>query len=124
MNMSDLLNRLLGAPSVKDLPAAKVELPRLGTEEEPFVVTVRVLGWKRLGEIHGTDSEDAKLKLILAACPELNQPFTPTEGEGGLVTAEDVLKAKLLPGEIDRLVSTIDRLCGYRGKNIVREIKN
>lgn len=122
--MSDMLNRLLGAPSVKDLPTAKVELPRLSTEGEPFVLTVRVLDWKRLGEIHGADSEDAKLKLILAACPELNQPFTPPEGDGGLVTAEDVLKMKLLPGEIDRLVNTIDRLCGYRGKNTVKEIKN
>lgn len=122
--MSDMLNRLLGAPSVKDLPTAKVELPRLSTEGEPFVLTVRVLDWKRLGDLHGADREDAKLKLILAACPELNQPFTPPEGDGGIVTAEDVLKTKLLPGEIDRLVNTIDRLCGYRGKNIVKEIKN
>lgn len=123
--MSDLLNRLLGAPSVKDLPSAKVEIPRLGTENEPFVVTVRVLDWKRLGDLHGANSEDAKLKLILAACDELNQPFAPPEeGDGGLVTAEDVLNAKLLPGEIDRLVNTIDRLCGYRGKGVVREIKN
>lgn len=122
--MSDLLNRLLGAPSVKDLPAAKLELPRLGTKENPFVVTVRVLDWKRLGELHGKDSDDAKLKLILAACPELNQPFTPPEDGGGLVTAEDVLQAKLLPGEIDRIVDEIDRLCGYRGRSIVKEIKN
>lgn len=120
--MSDMLNRLLGAPSVKDLPEAKVELPRLGTGDEPFVLSVRVLDWKRLGEIHGLDSDDAKLKLILAACPELNQPFAPREG--GPVTAEDALKEKLLPGEIDRIVNTIDRLCGYRGKNVVKEIKN
>lgn len=122
--MSDMLNRLLGAPSVKELPAAKVELPRLSTENEPFVLTVRVLDWKRLGELHGEDSDDAKLKLILAACPELNQPFTPPEGMDALVTAGDVLKEKLLPGEIDRLVNTIDRLCGYRGKNVIKEIKN
>lgn len=124
--MSDMLKRLLGAPDVRELPTAKVELPRLSSEGEPFALAVRTLSWKQVGEISAADRDDARLKLILAACPELSQRLAPEDVRpgSGIVTAEDVLKSKLLPGEIDRLVSVIDRLCGYKGKDVVKEIKN
>lgn len=129
--MTDLMKRLLGAPDLKNLPGVEVELPRLSAEGSPFVVRLRPLSWKRIGELRAGDADEAKLKLILASCPELGGRMEPTDidPEHGVLTAEDVLRAKLLPGEIDALVNQIDRLCGYSRDavvvhRVVEEVKN
>lgn len=124
--MSEMLKRLLGSESVADLPGVRLELPRLSRPGAPFVLNLRPLTWKQLGDLRAGDGDDAKLKIILAACPDLGGRIDPadTDPEHGILTAEDALRAKLLPGEIDRIVDAVDRLCGYRGADAVKEIKN
>lgn len=129
--MTDLMKRLLGAPDLKNLPGVEVELPRLSAEGSPFVVRLRPLSWQRIGELRAGDADEAKLKLILAACPELSGRMAPEDidPEKGILTAEDLLRARLLPGEIESLVNRIDLLCGYSRDAVVvhkavEEVKN
>lgn len=123
--MSEILKRLLGAPDVsKNLPTKRVELPRLSTEDQPFVLTLRALPWSKAQQLQQMDADDARLQVILASCADLDR-LDPAEQDvqAGIMTLEDVLKHKLLPGEITRLVMVIDELNGYRG-DYIREVKN
>ncbi|MCR4935948.1 MAG: hypothetical protein K5990_05630 [Oscillospiraceae bacterium] len=124
--MSEMLKRLLGAPDLSELPGKTVTLPRLGTTDAPFCLTLRPLSWKQIGEMRADDKDEAKIKLLLAACPELRGALSPADMDQahGVMTVEDVIKRKLLPGEIDGLINELDRLCGYRGRHVVREVKN
>ncbi len=123
--MSEMLKRLLGAPDLSDLPGKTVTLPRLGTPEEPFTLSLRPLSWKQISEMHAATHDDAKIKLLLAACPDLRGTMRREDMDPahGVMTVEDVVLRKLLPGEIDRLIVELDKLCGYR-KNVVTEVKN
>lgn len=123
--MSDVLNRLLGAPDlVKDLPTKQVELPRLSTPDEPFVLTLRALPWSKAQQLRQLDGDDAQLQVIIASCDDLDRlDASMQDAKSGIMTLEDVLRHKLLPGEITRLVMAIDALNGYRG-DYIREVKN
>lgn len=122
--MSEMLKRLLGAPDLSELPGKTVTLPRLGTKDAPFRLTLRPLSWKQLEELSTPDKEEAKLRLLMAACPELRGPMRPEDldPEHGVVTVEDVIRKKLLPGEIDRLIREVDKLCGYRSGSVIADV--
>lgn len=123
--MSEVLKRLLGAPDVAaNLPTKKFELPRLSTEDEPFVLTLRALPWSRAQQLQQMDGDGARLQVIIASCVDLDK-LAPEDqdAKSGIMTLEDVLTHKLLPGEITRLILAIDELNGYRG-DYIREVKN
>ncbi|MCR4935320.1 MAG: hypothetical protein K5990_02400 [Oscillospiraceae bacterium] len=124
--MSEMLKRLLGAPDLSDLPGKTVTLPRLGTKDKPFRLTLHPLSWAQIGEMRAADKDEAQIKLLLAACPELRGALSQEDMDPaqGVMTVEDVLKRKLLPGEIDGLIHALDRLCGYPSGRVVREVKN
>lgn len=121
--MSEVLKRLLGSTDiVKDLPTRKVELPRLSTEDEPFVLTLRAMPWSKAQQLQQLDGDDARLQVIVESCAELDK-LAPEDMTDGIVTLTDVLRRKLLPGEITRLIMVIDELNGYRG-DYIRDVKN
>lgn len=122
--MSDILKQLLGAPDTAKLPTRAVEIPRLSTPDAPFVLTLRTLPYGKAQQIRESAGKDSDLRLILASCPEL-QAYKPTEQDiaAGIASAEDLLKKKLLWGEISAIVSAIDKLNGCRAGTI-KEVKN
>ncbi|MBR3861143.1 MAG: hypothetical protein IKM84_04580 [Oscillospiraceae bacterium] len=124
--MSEMLKRLLGAPDLSDLPGKTVTLPRLGTPEEPFTLSLRPLSWKQISEMHAETRDEAKIKLLLAACPDLRGTMRREDMDPahGVMTVEDVVLRRLLPGEIDGLIHELDQLCGYRSGSVISEIKN
>lgn len=123
--MSDVLNRLLGAPDLAlNLPTKNFELPRLSTDGKPFVLKLRALPWSKAQQLRQMDGADAQLQVIIASCDDLDRlDASMQDAKAGIMTLEDVLKHKLLPGEITRLVMAIDELNGYRG-DYIREVKN
>lgn len=108
----------------KDLPEKKVEITRLSLlAGEPVEFTVRALTYKQVRELQDR-SEDRSAYGVLYGCvnPNWKDPKL-LDKEKGLVTPIDVIKAKLLPGEIEDLYVEIQLLSGYLRRTI-RDVKN
>lgn len=123
--MSDILQRLLSptVPNVqKDLQEKKFRLPRLGTEKEPVIFTLRALPYGRVQEIQEMD-KDVSIHILLAGCADPNLKDPALMEKFGAATPADAVKCLLLPGEIEDLSREVEKLCGYRRRTI-DEIKN
>lgn len=108
----------------KDLPEKKVEITRLSLlAGEPVEFTVRALTYKQVRELQDR-SEDRSAYGVLYGCvnPNWKDPKL-LDKEKGLVTPIDVIKAKLLPGEIEDLYIEIQLLSGYLRRTI-SDVKN
>lgn len=108
----------------KDLPEKKVEITRLSLlAGEPVEFTVRALTYKQVRELQDR-SEDRSAYGVLYGCvnPNWKDPKL-LDKEKGLVTPIDVIKAKLLPGEIEDLYIEIQLLSGYLRRTI-NDVKN
>ena len=103
----------------------QVELKRLSREAgEPVVFTLQSLGFNRVAEIkeqNGTEIE-VNLQIVLAGVkdPDLRSPKLMEQY--GAPTPAEMLKALLLPGEIELLGRCIQKLSGYL-TGAVKEIK-
>lgn len=124
--MSEMLDRLLKpeVPNVqKELPTGKYKVKRLSKlVGEDVVFTLRALPYGRVKDIKGME-EEADMAILLAGVmdPDLKDPAL-RERFGGPTPAE-VVKAMLLPGEIEDVSREIERLSGYRQMTI-EKIKN
>lgn len=108
----------------KDLPEKKVEITRLSLlAGEPVEFTVHALTYKQVRELQDR-SEDRSAYGVLYGCvnPNWKDPKL-LDKEKGLVTPIDVIKAKLLPGEIEDLYIEIQLLSGYLRRTI-SDVKN
>ncbi len=108
----------------KDLPEKKVEITRLSLlAGEPVEFTVRALTYKQVRELQDR-SEDRSAYGVLYGCvnPNWRDPKL-LDKEKGLVTPIDVIKSKLLPGEIEDLYIEIQLLSGYLRRTI-SDVKN
>lgn len=123
--MGDMLKRLLSpeVPNVqKDLAEKEFRLPRLGTEEDPVVFTLRALPYGRVQELKELD-KDVPVHILLAGCAEPNLKDPALMEKFGAATPVDAVKCLLLPGEIEDLSREVEKLCGYRRRTI-DEVKN
>ena len=123
--MSDILQRLLSpdTPNVqKDLQEKRFRLPRLGTEEQPVIFTLRALPYGRVQELQRLQ-EDVPCHIVLEGCvdPSFRDPELLAKYRAA--TPLDAIQALLLPGEIEDLSRAVERLTGFR-QNTIREIKN
>ena len=123
--MSDILQRLLSpdVPNVqKDFQEKQFRLPRLGTEEQPVIFTLRALPYGRVQELQEMD-KDVSVHILLAGCADPNLKDPALQEKFGAATPVDAVKCLLLPGEIDDLSREVEKLCGYRRRTI-DEVKN
>ena len=120
-----LLERLLRpeTPNVqKSLPEKKFRLPRLGSEEEPAVFTLRALPYGRVQELQELDKA-VEIHILLAGCADPNLRDPALMEKFGAATPAEAVKCLLLPGEIADLSREVEKLCGYRRRTI-EEVKN
>lgn len=123
----DLLALLLRpeVPNVlKQLPTCRVKVKRLSELVGADVVfTLRALPYGKVQSLKESLTDDVNVHILLAGCvePDLKAPELK-ERYGGATPAETV-KALLLPGEIEDLSRTVEKLCGYR-RTTIEEIKN
>lgn len=109
----------------KELPVVEkdVKLKRLSRKgEEPVVFTLRSLSYGRVADLRRIGGEEMKLHIVLAGvkAPDLkNQDLLD---HYGAATPLELLKAMLLPGEIEDLSLEIEKLSGYR-TDTIEEIK-
>lgn len=124
---TDLLALLLRPelPNVqKELPTCQVKVKRLSDlVGQDVVFTLRALPYGKVQQLKESLSEDVNVHILLTGCvvPDLKAPELK-EKYGGATPAETV-KAMLLPGEIEDLSRTVEKLCGYR-RATIEEIKN
>ena len=118
-----MLERLLSAPNVqKELPEKRFALPRLGTEEEPVIFTLRALPYGRVQELQELE-KDVPVHILLAGCVEPGLKDPALMEHFGAATPAEAVKCLLLPGEIEDLSREVEKLSGYRRRTI-EEIKN
>lgn len=123
----DLLSLLLRPelPNVlKELPTAQYRVQRLSElVGEDVVFTLRGLPYGKVQNLRESMSDDLSIHILLQGCtdPDLKDPAF-RERFGGATPAE-MVKAMLLPGEIEDLSRAVERLCGYR-RLTIEEVKN
>lgn len=109
---------------LEKLPTTDVKVKRLSKLLGCDVVfTLRALPYGKVQRINESTSKEKNIDILLAGCvsPDLKNPQLK-EKFGGATPAETV-KAMLLPGEIEDLSRTVEKLSGYRIATI-EEIKN
>lgn len=124
LSVLDLLLRPEAPNVLAQLPTKRVRLKRLSKAlGRDVVFTLRALPYGKVQSLRGTADDDLGARIVLAgtADPDLKNPAL-REKFGG-ATPADTLAAMLLPGEIEDLQRTIERLSGYRGETI-DEVKN
>lgn len=124
---TDLLALLLRPelPNVlKDLPTARYKVKRLSElTGEDVVFTLRALPYGRVQQLSESGSGDVRVQLVLQGCVEPDWKAPQLREKYGGATPAEVVKAALLPGEIEDLARAVERLCGYR-RLTVEEVKN
>ena len=124
LNALDVLLRQDLPDMRKELPTKEVEITRLSQiAGAPVVFTVQALTYKQVRELQDR-TDDAPVYGVLYGCanPNWRDPKL-LDTEKGLVTPIDVIKAKLLPGEIGDLFAEIQLLTGYLRRTIA-DVKN
>lgn len=121
--MSDTLDLLLrmDPPS---RPTHRVKVKRLSAHcKEPVVFELRALSYSQVAEIkEREDQSDSAVQILLAglAAPDLKDQRLQEKYK--VPTPAELAKALLLPGEIEDLSRTVERLSGYR-QNTLEELK-
>ena len=108
----------------RELPRAKVEVPRLSKAAGvPVVFSLRALTYSEVSRIQERGGKLSAM-ILLEGCESPNWKDPALSGEGtGMATPLDAMKAKLLPGEIEELAVRIQQLSGYLNK-VTIELKN
>lgn len=126
--MKTSLVRLLLRPEVpnvmEQLPNTTVKVKRLSELLGCDVLfSLRSLPYGKVRTINESASKEKNIDILLSGCvdPDFKDPAL-REKFGGATPAETV-KAMLLPGEIEDLSRTVERLSGYRMATI-EEVKN
>ena len=124
LNVMDVLLRQDLPDMRQNLPEKEVEILRLSQlASVPVKFTVRALTYKQVREIQErTDDRSAYAVLYGCVNPSWKDPKL-LDKDKGLVTPIDVIKAKLLPGEIEDLYVEIQLLSGYLRRTI-SDVKN
>ena len=124
MNVLDVLLRADLPDMRKDLPEKRIEMIRLSDlAGAPVEFTLRGLTYKQVRELQDR-SEDRSAYGVLYGCVDPNWKDPKLlDKEKGLVTPIDVIKSKLLPGEIEDLYIEIQLLSGYLRRTI-NDVKN
>ena len=120
MNTLDLLLNM----DPPKLPTKEVKLLRLSESCQGDVVfLLQALSYSRVAKIRElSDSENMQVQIVLAGVQ------SPSFKDQGLMekfhaaTPAELVKAILLPGEIEDLSKEIERLSGYR-KDTLEELK-
>lgn len=120
--MDKTLELLLNA-TISNPPEKEYKLKRLSKEYGADVIfTLRALSFSRVAEIRATDPNEQSVHIILAGVTSPDLKNTELQQKYGAVTPADLIKAMLLPGEIDDLALRIEQLSGYK-KSVVEEVK-
>lgn len=125
--MSELLDLLLRPDVVdvrKHLPTARYKLKRLSQAAgEDVVFTLRALPYGRTRQVKESMAEDVDVMIVLegVVAPDLREGRLLEKF--GAVTPAELVKALLLPGEIDDISLAVERLSGYRQATL-EEVKN
>ena len=120
--MDNTLDLLLKS-SVSNPPEKDYKVKRLSTECGGDVIfRLRALSFSRVAEVRAVDSDEISVHIIMAGVisPDLKKP--ELQAKYGALTPADLVKAMLLPGEIDDLALRIEQLSGYK-KTVVEEVK-
>ena len=121
-NIDATLELLLsGAPSIAATKEFKVK--RLSKEFGADVVFVlQALTFNRVVEIREIESEEQNIHIVLAGVvsPDLRDSRLLAKYKSD--TPAEMLKALLLPGEIDELARKIEQVSGYRTE-MLEELK-
>ncbi len=108
----------------RELPRAKVEVPRLSKAAGvPVVFSLRALTYAEVSHIQERGGK-ASAMILLEGCESPNWRDPALSGKGtGMATPLDVIQARLLPGEIEELAVRIQQLSGYLN-TVTVELKN
>ena len=124
MNVLDVLLRADLPDMRKDLPEKRIEMIRLSDlAGAPVEFTLRGLTYSQVRKLQDR-VDDRSAYAVLYGCAETDWKDPKLlDKEKGLVTPIDVIKAKLLPGEIEDLYIEIQLLSGYLRRTI-SDVKN
>ena len=117
----NVMDLLLKAQSRK-LPEKKVRLKMLSKElGQDVIFKIRALSYSEVARIREKE-EDMNVYIVLAGVVEPNLRSTELMQKYDAPTPIEMIKAMLLPGEIEDISRQIERLSGYRVETL-EEIK-
>jgi len=117
--MDDVINLLLTASPSK-LPEKEYKIRRLSNETGGDVIfRLRAIPYNRVTEVRRIDEEEQSIHILLAGIISPDLKNTDLLARFNAVTPAELLKALLLPGEIDDLAMRVEQLSGY--KSVVAE---
>lgn len=115
MDALDLLLKMdLPSPEEKEIKIKR--LSRLCGEDVIF--RLRQLSYSRVEEIRKANSEDVSIHILLSGVVSPSFKNTALREKYGAETPAELVKKLLLPGEIEDISRTIERMCGYRTETI------
>ena len=119
MNTLDLLLKA----NIPDLPEKEYKINRLSTIcGEPVVFKLKALPYNRAAELTRSQKEDLNVHIVLAGVIEPSLKDADLLAKYKAMTPAELVKAMLLPGEIEDLSREIEKLSGYRTVTI-EEVK-
>lgn len=122
MNTLDLLLKA----DIPELPVKKYKLKRLSEIcGEPVIFKLKGLTYNRSNELMKSHADELNVHIVLAGVVEPNLKDSDLLAKYNAVTPAELVKAMLLPGEIEDLSRAIERLSGFRQPTIetVEELK-
>ena len=123
VSVLDLLLRPEVPNVQKELATARYRVKRLSQAAGADVIfTLRALPYGRVEELRELP-EDMDVHIVLAGVAEPDLKAPGLREKYGAATPAEVVKAMLLPGEIEEIGRAIERLCGFR-RATIEEIKN
>ncbi len=119
----DVLDILLKS-NIPKLPEKEIKLKRLSNEwGQDVIFSIRALTYNRVVEIKNLHSEDDMgIHIMLEGVIKPNLRDEELKRKYNAPTPVEMVKAMLLPGEIEDISRAIERLSGYR-ITTVEEVK-
>lgn len=114
---SKALDILLGGEKIEKRQEKQVKVKRLG-----ITFTVQSLGYNRVAEIRKLGDERIPLHILLAGVVDPDFKNAALQEKYSAATPAELVEKLLLPGEIEDLSRTVEKLSGYRSVTI-EEIK-
>lgn len=122
MNTLDLLLKA----EISELPVKEYKVKRLSEIcGEPIIFKLKGLMYNRANELMKNHVEELNVHIVLAGTVEPNLKDANLLSKYNAITPAELVKAMLLPGEIEDLSRAIEKLSGYRQTTIetVEELK-
>lgn len=118
----DTLDLLLRS-EISQLPEKEVKLKRLSAVYgEPIVFKLKALPYNQAAELSKSQKDDLNVHIVLAGTVSPNLKDSNLMSKYNAVTPAELIKKLLLPGEIEDISRTIEKLSGYR-TDTIEEIK-